>query len=295
MSAPSVSVVVPTRDRPRALQRCLHALAALDHPRERLEVVVVDDGGTADLSEALRAPADGLRVRVLRQAHGGPAGARNAGADAADGQILAFTDDDCAPAPDWLRALLGALAPGPHVAVGGRTVNGLTSNPFAAASQAVQDLVYAHYNADPAAAGFVASNNLAMHRAGFRAVGGFDGARFPGASEDRDLCDRWRAAGRRLVYADAAVVWHFHDLSLGGFCRQHVGYGRGAARFHAARQERGTGRLRDELGFHANHALWRAALRDGSLGRLALLALWQACNAAGYAAERARRPAPEAG
>ena len=288
MSAPSVSVVVPTRDRPRALQRCLRALAELDHPTGRLEVVVVDDGGGADLSEALSAPADGLRLRVLRQPHGGPARARNLGADAADGEILAFTDDDCAPAPDWLHALVGALAAGPHVAVGGRTVNGLTANPFAAASQAVQDLVYAHYNADPFTARFVASNNLALHRAGFRAVGGFDGKRFPGASEDRDLCDRWRAGGRRLVYADSAVVWHFHDLSLRGFCRQHARYGRGAARFHAARQERGTGHLRDELGFHANRALWRAALRRGSPGRLALLALWQACNAAGYAAERAR-------
>lgn len=286
MSAPAVSVVVPTRDRPEPLRRCLQALAGVDYPAGRFEVVVVDDGGATDLAPLLpRAPA-GPRVRLLRQAHGGPGRARNAGAAAAEGQVLVFTDDDCAPDAGWLRALVAALGGDPAAAAGGRTINGLASDRFAAASQHIQDLVYAHYNADPAAARFLASNNLAMPHAAFEAVGGFDGERFPLAAEDRDLCDRWRASGRRLVFAPDAVVWHFHAMSLRGFCRQHLGYGRGAARFHAARHERGTGRMRDQLTFHADRRVWRAALADRSPARAALLALWQACNAAGYAAER---------
>lgn len=98
---------------------------------------MVDDGGTAELP-----PVDGLRMRLLRRERGGPGAARNDGARAAQGELLAFTDDDCLPDPGWLRALCAASAPG--TMVGGRTVNALAANRFAEATQHIQDLVYAH-------------------------------------------------------------------------------------------------------------------------------------------------------
>jgi GT2 family glycosyltransferase len=280
-----VSIVVPTRDRPAALARCLAALARLDPPAGGLEVIVVDNGATLQLGE----PPAGLEVRSLIGAGTGPGAARNLGAEHAAGELLAFTDDDCEPQPGWLSALLPEVADG--VAAGGRTVNLLADNPYSEASQHVQDLVYAHFNSDPRHARFVASNNLAMRRDDFLAAGGFDAVGFTYGAEDRDLCDRWRAAGNRLVYAPAAVVGHAHRLGLASYARQHFAYGRGAARFHAARAARGTGRLRDEMAFHGNLALWRASLALRPPRRaaqtIALLALWQAANAAGYAAERA--------
>ena len=204
--------------------------------------------------------------------------------------MIAFTDDDCEPDRDWLGRLAPALGPG--VASGGQTVNHLADNPYAATSQHVQDLVYAHLNHQRSDARFLASNNLVLRREDFAAVGGFDGRRFPGASEDRDFCDRWRAAGGRLVYVPEAVVRHAHDLDLRRFWRQHFAYGRGAARFHAARVARGTGRLRDELSFYLDPALWRVTfgLRPGprAARTVALLAVWQAANATGFAWERAR-------
>jgi GT2 family glycosyltransferase len=278
----SVSIVIPTADRPGPLARCLAAVAALDYPRDALEVIVVDDGGSLH-------PLPG--VRLVRAAGEGPGAARNAGARAAGGELLAFTDDDCLPEPGWLRGLC-ALA-GPGTMVGGRTVNALPGNRFADASQHVQDLVYAHYNRDPERSRFFASNNLAVPRDEFLALGGFDAARFPFASEDRDLCDRWRASGRTLTLAPDAVVRHAHDLDLRGFVRQHVAYGRGAARYHRARARRGTGRLRDEAAFHVDGSLWLHTARLRPARRAAaiapLLALWQAANAAGYLLERARR------
>jgi GT2 family glycosyltransferase len=236
------------------------------------------------------APA-GLPVRLLRRPRGGPAAARNTGADAARGTVLAFTDDDCRPDPGWLTAMLAAVRPG--VAVGGLTFNGLRRNPYAEASQHIHDLVYAHYNRDPSAARFLASNNLAMRREEFLAVGGFD-TDFPFASEDRDFSDRWRASGRKLRFDRAALVDHRHDLSLRSFLRQHVAYGRGAARFHSARAERGTGRLRDDMAFHRDLRLWRDTLGLRPARRAAqtaaLLWLWQVANAAGYVLERRRGP-----
>lgn len=286
MTAPFVSVVVPTADRPRQLAGCLAALDELEHPRDRLEVIVVDDAGSVPL------PAR-PGVRFVRHAERrGPGAARNTGAEAAGGEILAFTDDDCRPDPRWLSALTAAVAPG--CAAGGRTVNELTTNRFAEASQHVVDLVYAHYNRDAAGARFFATNNVAVRREDFQALGGFDADGFPFASEDRDFCDRWLASGRTLRYASDAVVRHAHDLDLGGFVAQHVAYGRGAARYHAARARRGTGRLRDDTAFHLDRALWLRTLRLRPARRavrtLGLLSLWQAANATGYVLERRRVP-----
>jgi GT2 family glycosyltransferase len=230
-------------------------------------------------------------VRVVRHASArGPAAARNTGARHASGDVLAFTDDDCMPEPGWLRALVPAVRPG--VAAGGRTVNALAANRFADASQHIVDLVYAHYNRR--AARFCASNNLALRAEDFAAVGGFDEDRFPFASEDRDLCDRWRASGRTLRLVPQAVVHHAHELDLRGFVAQHLAYGRGAARYHAARAARGTGRLRDETPFHLDPSLYLRTLRLRPAGRAArlaaLLSLWQAANAAGYLLERRQVP-----
>jgi GT2 family glycosyltransferase len=282
VSAPTVSVVVATKDRPRQLGECLQALGRLDYPRERMQLIVVDDGGTADLGPT----HDAVLLRHERSA--GPGAARNTGAAAADGQLLAFTDDDCLPDRNWLLELTAAAADG--AAAGGRTVNALASNPYAEASQHIQELVYAHFNARPDAARFLASNNLALPRDAFLELGGFDAERFPAASEDRDLCDRWLASGHALRYAPGAVVHHAHELDLAGFVRQHVAYGRGAARYQRARADRGTGRLRDDASFHLDAALWRRTLALRPARRAAatalLLGVWQAANLLGYACER---------
>lgn len=75
------------------------------------------------------------------------------------------------------------MAPGR--AIGGRVLNALLDNPYSSTSQAILELVYAYYNAEPAQARFFASNNLALPTLQFRAIGGFD-ATFA-TSEDRDL------------------------------------------------------------------------------------------------------------
>ncbi len=149
------SIVVPTYGRPRALAACLAALARLTYPRERFEVIVVDDGGDADLAAAVEPARERIDLTLLRCRHGGAAAARNRGAERARGRYLAFTDDDCAPEPKWLTALDARLAGfGGAALVGGRTVNALAANAYVAASQLVVDAGYAHLNADPERARF---------------------------------------------------------------------------------------------------------------------------------------------
>ena len=294
MTQLSFSVIIPTRARPTSLAACLEALSNLDYPRDRFEVIVVDDGSEKPPYDVVRSFTDRLDVVLLTQPHAGPAAARNTGAARAKGDFLAFTDDDCTPASDWLRALAARFAQAKDVAVGGRIINALPDNPYATASQLIVDIVYAYYNADPDRARFVASNNLAIAKDLYQTVGGFDSS-FPFASEDRDLCDRWLQNGYRLTYAPEVVVRHSRPMTLAAFCRQHFNYGRGAFRFERARSRRGSGGVVKELGFYRklpklvagsfSHVRGRKAVLPG-----ALLVVWQVANAAGFFWEWATQP-----
>jgi len=276
---PLISVVVPTRGRPLYLQRCLTALAAMDYPPERFEVIVVDDSGGPDVERVAFASA--IEPRVVRPRRTGPSGARNAGAEAARGEFVAFTDDDCEPSPQWLGALERALEANPGAAVGGVTRNGAAGDTAALASQIVVDSLHAHINRDRPR--FFASSNVAFPGEPLAALGGFD-ERFRYA-EDRELCDRWIRAGRRFVGAPGAVVMHMRTLTLQEFWRQHYGYGRGAWAFA---HRRGAGeRARESAGvlreIAARGHVVGARHRRGALA--GYLALSQAATMAGFARE----------
>lgn len=288
------SVIITTYNRPEELASCLAALTRLDYPREAFEVLVVDDGGERPLEGVVAPFQDRLPVTLVRQEHGGAAKGRNTGAARARGRYLAFTDDDCRPAPDWLRAFESCLERDPASLAGGRTVNDLPGNLCSSASQLIMNIVYDHYNPDPEDARFFATNNMAVSAEIFRALGGFDESFVLPACEDRDLCDRWHHGGHRLRYVSHAVVHHSHQLSFAAFCRQHFTYGRGAVRFHRLRARRGSGRLWREVGFHFRVGRWLGRpFRETSGGRAfalaALLVVWQAVNAAGYFYETTRR------
>jgi GT2 family glycosyltransferase len=285
--SPDFSIIIPTYNRPAQLGHCLEALARLEYPRDRFEVIVVDDGSVVSIGEVTASFRPRLDLSVLAVPNGGPAAARNRGAAQAGGAYLAFTDDDCTPTNGWLRALDSRATVAPGAMLGGRTVNALPDNLCSALSHLVVEVAYACANADPSNARFFAANNLVVPANGFRQLGGFD-PMFTTA-EDRDLCARWRRHGGRLVYAPEAVVCHAHALTLTGLWRQHFAYGRGAFRLHR-RHGRGWR-------FDIDRRFYRALVRGPFLGqrgpraaRLAvLLAVQQTANAAGFLAEMLTR------
>ena len=241
---PFISVIIPTYDRPAQLSKCLCAFVAQDYPGDRFEVIVVDDGSVAQVNDPIGSLRHQLDITLLKQPHSGPASARNYGAAHAKGTNLAFTDDDCIPAPDWLRKLSISFELFPESVLGGRTINQLVDNPYSTASQLLMDYLYTRWNPSTKHATFFASNNLALPAKCFNAVGGFDCRWNRAAGEDRDFCDRLISHGYCLVYLPEALVHHAHFLTFRSFCRQHFTYGWGAYRLHQLRAERTGERIR---------------------------------------------------
>ncbi len=273
VSDPRVSVVVATRGRPEALTTCVSALVGQEPPEGGIEIVVVDDG-------------DGLphlpaTVVALAGDGSGPAAARNLGAKAARGAVLAFTDDDCVPSPRWAHELDAAVRAHPGAGVAGVTLNGLPDDVFAIGSQLVLDASHTHFAVEGKPR-FVASCNLALPAAAFHELGGFD--RSFRHAEDRDLCARWHASGRSFVWAPGAQVVHRRTMGTASFISQHAGYGRGAYALH--RRMSGSGLVPSpQPGFYGVLAeqVRRAPERRGRLSTLA--ALSQVAAAFGFALE----------
>jgi GT2 family glycosyltransferase len=230
----SVSVVVCTMDRPEALERCLGALRKCVPPPA--EIVVVDQGSRPVTPEG---------IHYLRMTERGVSSGRNRGARAAAHELLAFTDDDCVPAPCWIGALERAyeegvdgvtgrvlpLAGGTGVAVSSRTSTARRT--FGGPGQTPWEIG--------------TGGNLSLRCSVFEAVGGFDEALGPGtagrAAEDVDLLYRIANDGFTVLYEPDAVVYHelkTRRARIGS----RFGYGFGLGTFLALHATRGDAHAR---------------------------------------------------
>lgn len=217
---PLVSVIVCTRDGEDRIAACLAAIVKMRGGG--FEIIVVDDGstdGTAGIV-ARNFPA----ARLLRLAPVGLSAARNAGAQAARGEILAFTDDDCEPDEEWISRLRPIFKDGKFAAAGGPNLppkaRGWEEAVIAAAPGAPS-----HVMLDDVEAEHLPGCNFAVTKAALLAVGGYD-PQFQTAGDDVDICWRLRDAGLRLGFVPGAFVWHRRRPTLTGFLRQQLGYGR---------------------------------------------------------------------
>jgi glycosyltransferase involved in cell wall biosynthesis len=289
---PFFSIIVPTFNRPYPLTHCLQSLARQDYPQHRFEVIVVDDGSESSTEAVVSSFSNRLNITLIPQTHSGPAIARNTGAAHAKGELLAFTDDDCIPIPNWLRVLAMRFAETPDDMIGGRILNVLLDNLYSAASHSLIEYLYSYYNVKSDQVRFFTSNNLALTADRFRDIGGFNTLFLHAAAEDREFCERWLRHGFRMTYAPEALVYHAHRLTLHSFCRQQFNYGRGAFRFHQLRADRRLDHFRFEpFSFYVNILRYPLSEIQGPKKYLflALIALSQGVNAAGFLWEMVRQ------
>jgi glycosyltransferase involved in cell wall biosynthesis len=203
-----VSVVIPTFRRPALIVRCLQAVVGQRLDPAAYEVIVVDDGRTADTQAAVEAVARANPAHTIRylRPHGGhgPAAARNAGWQAARAPVVAFTDDDTVPHCEWLREGERALGAADIVAVSGRVVVPPPTPPLNGVAAPPSDHELMTRGLETAE--FVTANAF-VRRSALFAVGGFD-ERFKRAwREDSDLQFALLDMGR-IVRSEEAVVEH---------------------------------------------------------------------------------------
>jgi glycosyltransferase involved in cell wall biosynthesis len=229
VAPPEASIVVPTRDRPVDLDRCLAALAG-QTGLALVELIVVDDG-SSDGETIAQVVGKYKQARLLRLDGQGAAAARNAGAEAARAPVICFTDDDCEPKPDWASRLVQAISAGAPAAGGTSSVD--RDSRFAAASgviaRSLQDPepgLHPHET-------FASTANLAARADIVRNMPFDEGYRLA-SSEDRDWCARLTKAGLTLARVPEAVVIHYRNDKLIGFWRRYRRLGEGSYRFRRA-------------------------------------------------------------
>lgn len=245
---PLVSVVVATHDRPESLTTCLGSLMRLSYPR--YEIVVV-----------INAPPAGVRYDAVQAAFAGPpplrwvhedvpgaCHARNRGIAVAQGELIAFCDDDVIHDPDWLTELALGFRAGPRVGC----VTGLA---YPQELETAPQLWFEQYGGfgagfipqlfdmgehrppDPAfpfrPATFGVGTNMAYRREVVRGLGGFDVVLGPGtpvtSGEDYALYFRTLLRGYQIAYRPSALVYHRHRRDLASLRRQVAGYAAGYA------------------------------------------------------------------
>ena len=215
------SVIVPAYNAESLLPALLKSLRKQDGLTfgQDYEIIVVDDGST----DRTAAVPQSMAPQVLCQPNAGPAAARNHGARAAQAPLLAFTDADCIPAPDWLVTLLSPFSDPQVVGVKGvyRTHESGAIPRFVQAEYAFK---YERMRKLPQI-DFIDTYSAAYRRETFLSEGGFD-ERFPVPSvEDQEFSFRLARKGHKLVFQPQAAVYHRHDRNLGEYIRRKFGIG----------------------------------------------------------------------
>jgi O-antigen biosynthesis protein len=246
--AAKASVVVATYNGARTLQSCLESLTRLNYPD--YEVIVVDDGSrdaTPDIAKQFPS------IRYIRQENQGLSAARNAGIRAAQGEIVAFTDDDCRADEDWLYYIVSDLLRGDFAGIGGHNFLPPEDSPVAAAV-VVSPGGPAHVLLTDREAEHIPGCNMAFHKWALEEIGMFDPL-YRKAGDDVDVCWRLQEHNLKIGFSPAGFVWHFRRPTVKAYLKQQAGYGEAEALL---------------MGNHPEHynsiggGLWRGRIYGGS-------------------------------
>ncbi len=207
------TVIVPVFNDVVGLRRCLGGLARQTLPQEQYEVLVVDNGSSRDLSEAMGALP---QARLLHEPTPGSYAARNTGVEHARGRVLAFTDADCTPRPDWLERALRHLDGGARDVVLGGRIDVYALDPAHPTWAEEYDLslafpqrLYVEQQRYSVTANLITTRRVMSHSGPFN-------ARLKSGG-DKEWCQRAVGYGFAIEYADDVVVDHparhsIHDL-----------------------------------------------------------------------------------
>ncbi len=217
MPWPRVSVVVCSQNGARTIRDTLEGLSRLDYPA--YEVIIVDDGSTDDTVSIVGT----YGFRLISTGNRGLSNARNTGLQAAQGEIVAYIDDDAYPDPHWLTHLATTFLHTSHVGVGGPHLtpdnNGWMADCVANAPGGPVHVLLGDRGAE-----HISGSNMAFRKSTLQSIGGFD-PRYRATGEDVDVCWRLQQRGWTLGFQTSAVVWHHRYHSVRAYWNQQKAYG----------------------------------------------------------------------
>ena len=232
-----VSVIIPVRDQPGDMLDCLKALEKVRYPKDKLEIIVVDDSSKEKVEKVVT-DAD---IKIIRnEVSRGAATCRNIGAEASQGEILAFLDADCLAAEGWLEELapffkyVGAVG-GYIDGYGDRTWLDRYEKVFSSLNMGSRLII----EGKGESGFYVPTANLLVSREAFHSAGGFrEGMK---VGEDVDFCWRLREQGYNLVYAASGSVLHKHRNKLGKMLKRRFEYGTSEALLYRTHRDKKKG------------------------------------------------------
>lgn len=219
-----ISVVIPVYNRARLLELVLHPLFEQTYPRNRYEIIVVDDGSTDDSASQAETLGRswGGNFMVLRQHNQGPGAARNTGIKAASGDLVACIDSDCEAEPQWLDILAAEINKTQADAIGGPIIVGNRQNRVCRYYAAAEFYRPRMQNGEVE---YLITGNVIFRRAAILDVGGFEHSGML-ASDDVDLSYRLKKAGHQLAMSQRGSVIHYGDpTTLRAFWRRLFQHG----------------------------------------------------------------------
>ena len=200
---PSVSIIIPHLNQIEGLARCLVSVGNQDYPRERVEIIVVDNGSTLSLT-ALQAAWP--EVRFLREPTPGPGAARNLGVANAGGDILLFIDADCRAGAGWITAAVRVLLRRPGRGIVGGDVRIDFRHPARRSALEAYEAVFAYQQKMYIQRKhFSGTGNLGMWAPVHAAVGPFVGIAF---AEDVEWGKRAHDKGFAIDYVPDMIIYH---------------------------------------------------------------------------------------
>lgn len=223
MKAPFVSVIIPTYNRSATLRQTVDTFLDQSYPRDRWELILVDNASTDDTASIIAAIAGHeTNVRALTESRRGAHHARNSGALATRGEVLYFTDDDMLAEPDLLEKIVGGFVEGSNVgSVTGRVLPRWDTEPPAWVLQHCKNALLSLVDLGPQLIVSeedpgVYSCHQAVLREAFMAAGGFNpdtnAGEFTGDNET-GLNLKIKALGYRFAYVGTSVTHHMIPAS----------------------------------------------------------------------------------
>lgn len=217
MNFPFISVIVPALNAKKTVEECIDSLLGQDYPKNRYEIIIVDNGSTDKTAEIIK--KYGKKVILAHNPVKNSYEARNTGIMGAKGDVLAFTDSDCIAGTGWIRNLSrGFMNPKVKI-VGGSIMAADKKN----ALQKYCD-IFCHTQEAFYRKKVFATSNMAIRNPKNRKELLFDTGLSLGA--DFELCSRIVKHPSEIIYEPKAMVYHQYSESLWEFLKKHFLYGR---------------------------------------------------------------------